>query len=622
VLAIISQSKLDVGVLTTMTASFWDIASYFKRYRVTAIWSIVGSSLFEIIDLTVPYAVGQILNILSGRSPDREVTIFIDAIAAFVRQPVTTEVSLVILTGLIFVVTVIRAPVQVLIANNFHWQIALKARRDQTQKAIAKILTLPIEFYDENNPGRIAGRVARGLANHMWSYPEIAGQLIPKLFRIIGIFVIICAIAWWISAFFLVSFIVVLLVSLQKLKQLTKIEEDLEVYQENTESRTSEIITNIKTVKAFGNEAKEYQRQRDRLEREAKVSLWGIHNGYVRLGMVRDTVLESCQFVVFGAALFATFGGKLSIGHFITISTLASMAYSEIRPICLLAEVFARRYSSMMRFHEFMKQDDGQDAAIAIDQQAQYPQYGFNGKVEFRNIAFGYDQAQPVLKQIQFTIEPCETVALVGRSGSGKSTLIKLLFRYFEPSGGSILIDDRNITELDITGYRKRLAIVHQEVDIFNGTLIDNLVYGNPTATFAQVKEACAIASVDEFLHLLPKGFNTIVGERGVRLSGGQRQRLGIARALLVNPDILVFDEATSSLDYESERSIQLAMQRIQGTRTTIIIAHRLSTVRDADKIVVLDKGEIVEIGSHQQLLAQGGIYHRLHSLQETGELL
>ena len=431
-----------------------------------------------------------------------------------------------------------------------------------------------------------------------------------------------CAIAWWISAFFLVSFIVVLLGSLQALKGLTVSEERLDIHQENTESRTSEIITNIKTVKAFANESKEYKRQSDRLEREAKVSLWGIHIGYVKLGMVRDTILESCQFVVFGAALFATFDGTMSIGHFVTISTLASMAYSEIKPICLLAEVFARRYSSMMRFHEFMKQANGQDAAIALHPNTKYPQYRFDGKVEFRNLTFGYDHDRPVLEKIQFTIEPYETVALVGRSGSGKSTLVKMLFRYFEPSGGGILIDGTNITELDITGYRKRLAIVHQEVDIFNGTLMDNLVYGRPNATFAEVQEACAIASVDEFLHLLPRGYNTIVGERGVRLSGGQRQRLGIARALLVNPDILVFDEATSSLDYESERSIQLAMRRIQGTRTTIVIAHRLSTVREADKIVVLDKGQVVEIGSHQQLLSQGGIYHRLHSLQETGELL
>ena len=605
-----------------MTANFWDIVRYFKRYRTLAIWSISAASLFEIIDLIVPYTVGQILNVLSGRSLDHEIKSFVTGTAGLFGQSVNQTSALLVLSGLIFVVTVIRAPIQVWCANNFHWDIALKTRRDQTKRAIAKILTLPIEFYDDNNAGRIAGRVARGLGNHMWSYPEVAGQFIPKIVRILGIFVVICAIAWWISAFFLLSFFVVLLASLQKLKDLTATEERLDIHQENTESRTSEIITNIKTVKAFANEAKEYKRQSERLEREAKVSLWGIHIGYVKLGMVRDTVLEFCQFVVFGAALFATVGGTMSIGHFITISTLASMAYSEIKPICLLAEVFARRYSSMLRFHEFMKQSTGQDAAIAIYPHTKYPQYRFNGKVEFRNLTFGYDRDLPVLQKIQFIIEPCETVAIVGRSGSGKSTLVKLLFRYFEPSSGGILIDGQGITELDITGYRKRLAIVHQEVDIFNGTLMDNLIYGNPTATLAEVQEACAIASVDEFLHLFPLGYNTIVGERGVRLSGGQRQRLGIARALLVNPDILVFDEATSSLDYESERSIQLAMRRIQGTRTTIVIAHRLSTVREADKIVVLDKGQVVEIGSHQQLLSQGGIYHRLHSLQETGELL
>ena len=197
-----------------------------------------------------------------------------------------------------------------------------------------------------------------------------------------------------------------------------------------------------------------------------------------------------------------------------------------------------------------------------------------------------------------------------------------MLFRYFEPQEGKILIDGEDIRNLDVGEYRRRLAIVHQEVDIFNGTVLDNLIYGNQNISFQEVEEACRIAKLDEVINLLPEGYYTVVGERGVRLSGGQRQRVGIARALLVNPDVLVFDEATSSLDYESERSIQIAMRSIQGTRTTIVIAHRLSTVREADKIVVLDRGRIVEVGSHEELLQEGGIYQRLHSLQETGELL
>ena len=226
-----------------------------------------------------------------------------------------------------------------------------------------------------------------------------------------------------------------------------------------------------------------------------------------------------------------------------------------------------------------------------------------------------------ILRDINLLIEPYQTVALVGRSGSGKSTLVKLLFRYFEPQQGTIKIDGANINTLDTARYRRRLAIVHQDVDIFNGTVWDNLTYGNPQVGREKVKQACQIARVDEFIHELPNGYLTVVGERGVRLSGGQKQRLGIARALVVDPDILVFDEATSSLDYESERSIQLAMKSILGTRTTLIIAHRLSTIREADLIVVLDGGKIIETGNHEELLNQGGIYQRLHSLQEAGEI-
>jgi len=263
----------------------------------------------------------------------------------------------------------------------------------------------------------------------------------------------------------------------------------------------------------------------------------------------------------------------------------------------------------------------GEDASSLTPSFSPHNNYQFQGKIKLENIAFGYDRTRLVLKKINLSINPRETVALVGKSGSGKSTLVKLLYRYFEPLNGKILIDDQDIRNLDINYYRRRLAIVHQDVDMFNGTIFDNLIYGNPHVTIDEVKQACAIARVDEFIQELPDQYHTVVGERGVRLSGGQKQRLGIARALIMNPDVLIFDEATSSLDYESEKEIQMAMRSIFGTRTTIIIAHRLSTVREADKIVVLDQGNIAEIGNHEQLLAQQGIYQRLHSLQESGDL-
>jgi ATP-binding cassette, subfamily B, bacterial len=602
---------------SSIMSSFRDIVGYFSKYKAIAFLSITASCISEIIDLFVPYCIGQILNVLSDQPLDGLLTSFIALVQNIGNFPQGKWLSLGVLLGIIFIVTVVRAPVEPWIGIWYHWAIALEARKDHFSKILAKILTLPLGYYDENNPGRIAGRVARGIENHTWTYPEVAGQLIPKLARILGIFVMILLIEPSIAIAFLISFVLILGYSLKHLRIIIKKEELLEKHQENTESRTSEIITNIKTVKSFATEAQEYHRQQQRFEREFKYVNYRIHKGYVNLITWSRSVIQTCVFLVLLFTLISTVQGNITLGHFITTLTISSMAYAELQPISQLAEIFARRYASMRRLHDFMQLESGVDAASLTKEDVKNNPYKFTGKLEFSHLSFGYNDQRLILEDINLLIEPYQTVALVGRSGSGKSTLVKLLFRYFEPQQGEIKIDGENINTLDTAHYRRRLAIVHQDVDIFNGTVWDNLTYGNPQADREKVKQACRIARVDEFIHELPNGYLTIVGERGVRLSGGQKQRLGIARALVIDPDILVFDEATSSLDYESERAIQLAMKSILGTRTTLIIAHRLSTIREADKIVVLDAGKIIETGSHEELLNQGGIYQRLHSVYE-----
>lgn len=598
-------------------ATFKHLLRTYRPYRTIAILSIVATGLFQIADLVVPYAIGQILNVLSQQSIDKPIQTLTSFVANSTPFQEGKALSLGVLLGVIFLVNVVRAPIQPWLVSWFHWAIALKSRRDQSQAVTAKILSLPLEFYDEHNPGRIAGRVARGLTNQTWTYPEIAGQLLPKLMLVFGIFLLILFIEWRIAIAFLISFLLILSLTMENLRRLIRREKNLDRYMEGTESHTSELITNIKTVKAFATEAEEFKRQERRYSRELKVIINRIHKGYTILETKQKALIQLCVFLVLVSTLIATLQGKISLGHFVTTLTVSSMAYAELEPMSALAEIFARRYASMLRFHDFMEHPLGKDAtSLAL---VNHHDYRFTGKVEFSHLSFGYNSERPVLKDINFLIEPYQTIALVGRSGSGKSTLVKLLFRYFEPNQGRILIDGEDIQDLNIASYRRRLAIVHQEVDVFNGTLLSNLTYGNPHASQEEIESACRIARVDEFIQDFPDGYYTVVGERGVRLSGGQRQRLGIARALLVDPDVLVFDEATSSLDYESERSIQLAMKSIFGTRTTIIIAHRLSTIREADKIVVLDGGRIAEVGSHEELLKQKGLYQRLHYLQERG---
>jgi ATP-binding cassette, subfamily B, bacterial len=242
--------------------------------------------------------------------------------------------------------------------------------------------------------------------------------------------------------------------------------------------------------------------------------------------------------------------------------------------------------------------------------------HDIRGEVEFRNVRFGYDKSNPVLKNISFKVAPGEMIGLVGRSGAGKSSTINLICRFYEPDGGQIVVDGIDLTELDMAQYRKQIGIVLQEPFLFGGTVAENIAYGNPEATMEEIIVAARAANAHDFIIAKPDGYDTIVGERGVHLSGGEKQRISIARAILHNPRILILDEATSSVDVETERQIQEAINRLVEGRTTFAIAHRLSTLRNADRLIVLDRGEIAEMGTHEELMDKRGVFFELVETQ------
>lgn len=240
----------------------------------------------------------------------------------------------------------------------------------------------------------------------------------------------------------------------------------------------------------------------------------------------------------------------------------------------------------------------------------------FRGKIEFKEISFGYTKNKYILKNINLKISPGKTIALIGESGVGKTTLSELILGYYKPNNGKILMDNIEISELDLEWLRKNISIVPQEIIVFNDTLLNNIKYANPKAKFENITNATKSANAHEFIMSFPKKYNTLVGERGIKLSTGQKQRLAITMAFLKDPKILILDEPTSSLDAESEKRVQEGLKRLIKGRTTIIIAHRFSTVKNADKIVVLEKGKIIEIGNHLELMKRGGKYCYLYKLQ------
>ncbi len=395
----------------------------------------------------------------------------------------------------------------------------------------------------------------------------------------------------------------------KKIKQISLLNQEK---MAEVTSTLSESLAGIRTIKIFGAERRQMALYKQGLQE------WFANS--IRLLMTMSISREVAGFITsIGPILVLGYGailvnrGMFSLGELVTFYTLLSQLYAPCRRLAQINLSMQTGLVAMKRVFDFLDEEEEQDVTHSLGKSSNH-----RGKIEFENVTFAYDPNQPVLDRVSFTIEAGQSIGLVGASGVGKSTLVQLLLRFYDPQEGRILLDGEDIKTFSPRELRAGVGVVNQEVFLFNASVMDNIRYGFPEATEEQAKTAAAAAYAHEFIQSFSEGYDTIVGDRGIKMSAGQRQRISIARAILKNPQILILDEATSSLDSESQLTVQCALNEFIVNRTCIVIAHRLSAVSQCDKIYVLKDGKIVESGKHAELIENKSLYWSYYS-NESG---
>lgn len=486
------------------------------------------------------------------------------------------------------------------------WLIA-----DVRQQLFVHIVRLPIRFHDANSSGRLMARVVSDVNEMANAIPSVLKDIFQQGLT----FVVLIGVAfyqnWKLASVVLVVLPLSTYVLVRVGKRIRKLSSRGQESIGSMASVLKEAFTGIKIVKAYGQEDREGQRfsQMNKVYRRLQVKS-------SQASAISSPMLEIIG--SFGVAFIIWYGGGLVIADEMTFGEFSSflaalfMAYGPIRKMSganasiQKAVASGTRVFAVLDLDSELAKDEGKHMLPLITRQ-----------LDFSNISFSYEGAnEPSLKTINLTVRVGEVVALVGASGSGKTTLVNLVPRFYRPTDGKVMIDDMDIRLVDRSSLRRQIGIVSQETVLFDDLIRNNIAYGRPDATEEQIVEAARAAYAWEFIERLPQKLDTFIGENGLKLSGGQRQRLAIARAILRDPPILILDEATSALDSESEKLVQQALANLMKGRTTLVIAHRLSTVQHADRLVVMQKGQIEEIGTHAELLQKGGVYTRLYQTQ------
>lgn len=521
--------------------------------------------------------------------------------------------------GLIFLVILIIQGVLSFFRTIFFARVSEKGVADVRTALYQKLITQDISYFEQHRVGELTSRLTADVEQLQSAFSITLAEFIRQIVVLVIGIIIIAWMAPKLSLIMVLTFPVIVICSMyfgRYIRTLSKARQDRLA---ETNIIVEESFQSFHTVKAFTNERFELHRFSKAIDEMVVISMnYAKMRGLFFIFII--TVLFGGLFFILWRGALLVQAGEMQAGDLFSFIIYTGIIGGAIAGIGNLYSTLAGSIGATERIQDIL--DRGQEIEMDpySDQQiAEIPRIDIEGSIEYREVRFSYPSRMDVevLHNISFTVTKGQRIALVGSSGAGKSTIIQLLMRFYDCNGGAIYVDGKNCNDYNITAYRKNIAIVPQEILLFGGTIRENILYGKPEASEAEILQAAEQSNSLDFIESFPDGFQTIVGERGIKLSGGQKQRIAIARAILRNPAILILDEATSSLDAESEKLVQDALDKLMKNRTSIIIAHRLSTIREADCIYVLRDGTIAESGTHELLLDKpNGIYKNLVNLQ------
>ena len=601
--AVLRARTGDLGVLRELLPYVWPAGRPDLRMRV--VFAMAALVLAKAVTLTVPIAYKAVVDLLTGEATGGEIA----GLSALGLAAIPA--TLIVAYGVGRVLMVLFAQFR----DVWFTAVAQNAVRELANKTFRHLHRLSLRFHLERRTGGLSRVIERGVSGVDTIVRMAVLNSIPTAVELLMISALIAWYFGWV-------YVLVVLVTVAAYVWFTfvaserriLIRRDMNESDTEAHSKAIDSLLNFETVKYFGNEELEARRFDSSMARYERAAI----RTYSSLG-----VLNTGQAVIFTIGmvicmLLAARGvtqGVLTVGDFVMINAILIQLYL---PLNFMGMVYREIKQGLIDIETMFALL--QEKPEIPDRPGAKPLRVESGEIVFDNVTFAYDPERQILKDINFTVPAGQMVAIVGPSGAGKSTISRILFRFYELSGGRVLIDGQDIRDVTQSSLRAAIGMVPQDTVLFNDTIEYNIRYGTPDATVAEVREAARLAQIDRFIMTLPQGYDSLVGERGLKLSGGEKQRVAIARTILKAPPILMLDEATSALDSHTEKEIQDALERVARERTSLVIAHRLSTVVHADNIIVLDQGEIVEQGTHPELLAKGGLYASLWARQREAD--